>query len=148
MHKKKNQKPIANLVAQRPADTSPTKKPKPIHVQLTQLKEVDNNMKIIAYTDSPTVLKNAIDKKINDNELKTWQIEKSDKKEVLYSHTPEQWNEKAMPKPKVFTNKLEFDIKWWDDKEPDEATKGYILGRFVEVLMVHFRNEFSHLEIK
>jgi|688.fasta_scaffold1061102_2 hypothetical protein len=148
MPKKKNQKPTTNHVVQKQVDTSQAKKPKPTQVPPTQQKEKDNNMKIIAYTDNPTALKNGIDKKINDNELKTWQIEKSDKKEVLYSHTPEQWNEKAMPKPKVFTNKLEFDIKWWDNKEPDEATKGCILGRFVEILMVHFRDNFTHLEIK
>ncbi len=105
-------------------------------------------MKIIAYTDNPTTLKNTIDKKINDNELKTWKIVKNDKKEVLYSHTPEQWNEKAMPKPLMYDNRIEFEIRCWKDAAPDEATKGYILGRFVEILMVHFSNKFTHLEIK
>jgi hypothetical protein len=105
-------------------------------------------MKIIAYTNTPNALKNAIDKKINDKELKTWEIVKSDKKEVLYSHIPEQWREKAMPKPEIFKNKVEFNIRWWDDKKPEESTKGYILGRFVEILMVHFRDKFTHLEIK
>lgn len=106
-------------------------------------------MKIIAYTDNPTALKNTIDKKINDNELKTWKIVKNDKKEVLYSHTPEQWNEKALLKPFIFDDKVEFEITWWNKNgAPDEATKGYIIGRFVEILMVHFRDKFTHLEIK
>lgn len=105
-------------------------------------------MKIIAYTNTPTVLKNAIDKKIKDNELKTWEIVRNDKNEILYSHIPEQWREKAMPKPYVFENTVEFRVSWWKNAKPDEAAKGYILGRFVEILMVHFRDRFTHLEIK
>lgn len=53
-----------------------------------------------------------------------------------------------MPKPYIYEDWVEFDIRWWNDNEPDEATKGYILGRFIEILMVHFRNNFTRLEIK
>ena len=106
-------------------------------------------MKIIAYTENSKALINAIEKKINDKELKTWKIVKNNKEEILYSHTPAQWNEKAMPKPNIHDNRVEFKMTWWINHDtPDEATKGYILGRFVEVLMVHFRDKFSHLEIK
>jgi hypothetical protein len=106
-------------------------------------------MKIIAFTNQPTALKNAIDKKINNNELKTWEIVKNKENEVLYSHTPDQWKEKAMPKPYIHDNNVEFAINWWTkNEEPDEATKGYMIGRFVEILMVHFREKFTHLEIK
>ena len=41
MLKKKNQKPTTNPVAQKQADTSPTKKPKPTQAPLTQQKEED-----------------------------------------------------------------------------------------------------------
>lgn len=105
-------------------------------------------MKIIAYTNTPNALKNAIDKKISSDETKTWEIVFYNKNEALYSHIPEQWREKAMPKPEIFNNKIEFDITWWDKNEPEESTKGYILGRFVEILMVHFKDKFTHLEIR
>ena len=106
-------------------------------------------MKIITYTKNPKTLKSAIDKKINDKELKTWVIVKNDKNEILYSHIPEQWKEKAMPKPYIYADRIEFIIRWWNkNEEPDEGTKGYILGRFIEILMVHFRNQFTHIEIK
>ncbi len=149
MHKKKNQKSTTNHVVQKQADTSPTKKLKPTQAQHTPLKEEDNYiMKIIAYTDNPTGLKNAIDEKIIDNELKTWEIVKNIKKEVLYNHNREQWNEKAMPKPYIYNNRIEFIIKWWNkNEEPDEAIKGYIIGRFIEILMVHFREKFIYLKI-
>ena len=134
---------------QKQVDTSQAKKPKPTQAPPTQQKEKDNNMKIIAYTDNPTALKNGIDKKINDNELKTWQIVRNVKNEVLYSHTPEQWNQIAMPKPYIYDKHTEFKISWWNkNKEPNEAIKGYITGRFTEILMVHFREQFTHLEIK
>jgi len=105
-------------------------------------------MKIITYTSNSTALKNAINKKINDKELKTWEIVRNNKNEILYSHIPEQWKEKAMLKPCVYDDRVEFVINWWNKKgEPDEETKGYILGRFVEILMVHFKSQFIHLKI-
>ena len=54
-----------------------------------------------------------------------------------------------MPKPQVFDDRVEFQISWWNKTgEPDEAIKGYITGRFIEILMVHFRDQFTKLEIK
>jgi hypothetical protein len=107
-------------------------------------------MKIIAFKSNPSTLKKAIDKKMSTPvALKTWEIKKNDKDEVLYSHIPEQWKEKAMLKPKILNDRIEFEINWWSKNgEPDEATKGYITGRFVEILMVHFKNKFTKLEIK
>lgn len=105
-------------------------------------------MKITAYTNNPFALKNAIDKKIRDKELKTWEILQNNQNEVLYGHTPEQWKEKAMPKPEISKDKVEFEIRWWNDDEPNEETKGYISGRFVEILMVHFRDKFTNLKVE
>lgn len=106
-------------------------------------------MKIIVYTNTPSILKNAIDKKISSDETKTWEIVFNNKNEALYSHSPEQWKEKAMPKPYIHENTLEFRISWWNKNgEPNEETKGYIVGRFVEILMVHFKEKFTHLEIR
>lgn len=107
-------------------------------------------MKIIAFTDNPKLLQNSLDEKMSPPVvLKTWEIKKNDKDEVLYSHIPEQWKEKALLKPKILNDRIEFEINWWrKNGEPDEATKGYITGRFVEILMVHCRNQFTKLEIK
>lgn len=58
-------------------------------------------MIIKAYTKIPQQLINSIDKKIKDNDLKTWDIVKNVKDEILYSHTPDQWKEVAMPKPYI-----------------------------------------------
>ena len=104
-------------------------------------------MKIEAMTDSPQLLVNAINKAIKDGDLKTWKKLVNDKDEILYSHTPEQWNEKAMPKPYIHKDKVKFIMSWWNkNDEPTEEVKGYILGRFTEALMVHFRKYFTSLQ--
>ncbi|WP_192822785.1 hypothetical protein [Rufibacter sp. LB8] len=104
-------------------------------------------MEIHAITAKPESLIKAINKAITDGKLRTWAIVTNDKKENLYTHIPEQWNGKAMPKPYIFIDKVSFKISWWNKNgEPEESTKGYILGRFTEVLMVHFRDHFEHLE--
>ncbi|TDE03742.1 hypothetical protein [Flavobacterium hiemivividum] len=105
-------------------------------------------MIIKIYTDNPGDLNKLINKKINDGDLKTWDIIKNDKGEILYTHTPDQWNEKAMPKPSIKSDHIAFEIRWWNKNEPDYTTKGYITGRFIEILMVHFRKHFTYLEIK
>lgn len=105
-------------------------------------------MKIETVTNKPQSLIKAINKAIKDGELKTWKIVSNNKDETLYSHTPEQWNEKAMLKPTVNESSVTFDIVWWKNAgEPDEAIKGCILGRFVEILMVHFRDNFYQLTV-
>lgn len=106
-------------------------------------------MRIDAITNEPQQLVNAINKAIKEGDLKTWSKLVINKDETLYSHIPEQWNEKAMPKPHIHNDKVRFSMAWWNkNEEPTEATKGYVLGRFVEILMVHFRDRFAHLEIK
>lgn len=57
-------------------------------------------MKIIVYTNTPGTLKKVIDK-ISSDETKTWEIVFNNKNKALYSHSPEQWKEKAMPKPYI-----------------------------------------------
>lgn len=105
-------------------------------------------MDIDALTNSPQQLVDAINKAIKDGNLKTWERVENDKNETLYSHTPEQWSEKAMLKPSVYKDKTTFKISWWSKNgEPTTDVKGYILGRFTEILMAHFRKYFTKLEI-
>lgn len=106
-------------------------------------------MKIIAYTAKPKTLFKSINDAIENDELKTWEIKRNDKKEILYNHTPDQWSDRVLIKPTSHDEGLLFQTSWWSkNDEPDEATKGYIIGRFVEILMVHFREHFTKLEIK
>lgn len=105
-------------------------------------------MEITVYTKNAKNLLSKISQKITDDELKTWDIVKDADKNDLFSHTPEQWKEKAMLKPKINVDNLKLSICWWTGKELEERVKGYILGRFIEVLMVHFRKEFDNIKIE
>ncbi len=105
-------------------------------------------MKIIVHTQNAETLFNSIRSKIEKKELKTWEIKKNTKDEILYNHTPEQWSNAVLIKPLSHEKGLEMKVLWWDDNEPNEAIKGYVLGRFTEILMVHFRQLFDVLETR
>lgn len=105
-------------------------------------------MEITVYTKNAKNLLSKISKSITDNKLKTWDIIKDSENNDLFSHTPDQWKEKAMLKSKINTENLKFIICWWEGEEPEEKVKGYILGRFIEVLMVNFRKEFENIKIE
>jgi hypothetical protein len=106
-------------------------------------------MKIRVITPTPKKLVNTINKAIEGGELKTWDIVRNDKEEVLYTHTPDQWNETAMLKPKVYVGKTVFTVTNWKKNESNitDDIRGYVLGRFIEILMVHFNKHFERLEI-
>lgn len=105
-------------------------------------------MQIIARTTEPNGLINAIVKAINEGKLKTWEQTTNDKNEVLFRHSPDQWIS-VLIKPKALNNdEASFAINWWKkDGEPEFHKQGYVLGRFVEVLMVHFKDYFAYLTI-
>ncbi|PAC29226.1 hypothetical protein [Flectobacillus sp. BAB-3569] len=105
-------------------------------------------MQIKVNCDNPPALLRGIIKQITNGEIETWEIKKNKKDEYLFSHSPEQWSEKAMMKPVEKENSLVFVINWWSkNEEPENRVKGYILGRFIELLMVHFREYFNNIEI-
>jgi hypothetical protein len=105
-------------------------------------------MQIKAFTTSSTQMVTAIDKAMNDGGLKTWKIVKAYKGEILYTHTPEQWNEKALIARETNQDSVVFTIIVWQGKpEPSVNEEGYYFGRFTEIFLVHFRNYFSKLEV-
>lgn len=104
-------------------------------------------MKIEALTNNGQQLIDAITKAMNDKDLKTWKAVKNKKKETLYAHTRPQWNEKALLKPQVKADRVTFTIRWWrENGKPPHALRGYITGRFTEILLVHFSHYFTKLE--
>lgn len=104
-------------------------------------------MKIFAYTADPKALYDAINYKIEKEKLKTWEIKLDSEKDIHYNHTPDQWSDRALIKPILQKDYLEFKITWWKNNKPEKDTKGYYLGRFTEILMVHFRDLFDSLKI-
>ena|SRR6185312_9570584 len=105
-------------------------------------------MKIEAITTASAQLVAAIDKAMNDESLKTWEIVKSKEGEILYTHTPGQWNQKALIERQANQGNVLFTITYWQGKtQPSKDEEGYYFGRFTEILLVHFRNYFSKLVV-
>lgn len=104
-------------------------------------------MKIELYTDKAQVLTNKIFKSVDDETIKTW-ISKTDTMGVKYlTHKPEQWEDKAVFVFEAEKFKLVITLLWLTGNEPTNDIKGYYMGRFTEILLVHFSNEFSKFEI-
>ena len=104
-------------------------------------------MRIEAFATSPNQLVVAIDKAMNAASLKTWKLLKDGGGNVLYTHTPNQWNEEAFIQPQARPDRIIFAITPGKGKPtPTKETEGYYLGRFTEILLVHFRNYFTKLE--
>lgn len=105
-------------------------------------------MRIIVHTQSPKRLYDNINYRFENGESNTWEKKLNFSGEILYNHTPDQWSEKILLKPKSHIQGLEFLITYNSEYlEPETNEKGYIIGSFVEFLMVNFQGHFSKLEI-
>lgn len=105
-------------------------------------------MQIVIHTKNGQLLLKNIYSKIDSGELKTWEIRINKNQEVLFNNTPEQWAGKVLLKPDDHYNGFKIITTYWSSSPaPNEANKGYIIGRFIEILMVHFKDQFSKLEV-
>ncbi|KEO71670.1 hypothetical protein [Anditalea andensis] len=104
-------------------------------------------MKIIIPTSSGESLKTKIFKFVEDENLKTWVIRIDSKSEKYLTHKPNQWYDLALIEFIVLPNQLEAKIAWWDNNEPTDEVKGYYIGRFVEILLVHFKDNFKNFSV-
>ena len=108
-------------------------------------------MQIIARTKTPEVLIEEIEKAITEGDLKTWAKKKTTENGfVFYHNTPNgQWEEVIiLPMANTKDEKVTFSVTSWKGKpDPEFEKQGYVLGRFVEILVVHFKNSFTTLII-
>ncbi|QOW10058.1 hypothetical protein Q73A0000_06615 [Kaistella flava (ex Peng et al. 2021)] len=109
-------------------------------------------MKIILHTDSVDKLSQSIKNKIS-KDLPTWEIKLDDKKFTMYFHSTKsgQWEDNLFVKPfkNSDENQLIFYITKSDGKKIDfEPSFGYLMGRFIEILIVHFSDKYDKLEVR
>lgn len=108
-------------------------------------------MEIIIFTNKAATLKSKIiavakenkNKKVED--LKTWNVISDDGEDYLY-HSPEQWNGVlliCMP----YKDYLVVTDTFYEGKKQPEGKIATVYGRFIELLLVHFKDSFSHIEI-
>lgn len=77
----------------------------------------------------------------NGTGIATWQCVETDASERVLVHTTDQWAEKGCIaiKHDISHNELQVRFHYWDScPERDNADDKYMLGRFTELLLVHF----------
>ena len=104
-------------------------------------------MNYIIKTPSATKLKkeiiDCVSRKVDANGkgIATWQCVETDASEKVLVHTTDQWAEKGCItiKSDISRNELQVRFHYWDScPERDNADDKYMLGRFSELVLVHF----------
>lgn len=97
----------------------------------------------------PTLKGAALKKKIfdavEDGTLETWVTRTGET--VYLTHKPTQWYDRVILRFTPNDKALVIETYWWKSNVPYEDTKGYYIGRFCEVLLAHFRDDFSTFTI-
>lgn len=78
----------------------------------------------------------------NGKGIATWQCVETDANEKVLVHTKDQWAEKGCItiKHDISHNELQVRFHYWDScTERDNGDEKYMLGRFTELLLVHFK---------
>lgn len=95
-----------------------------------------------------------VEKKIDPKkkEIRSWDVTTTDKDEIVLIHVTDQWEDKGNLhlNPSKNNKELEVEFKYWtkfkqEDRSGDEYK--YLLGRFTELLLVHFWESGLKVEI-
>jgi hypothetical protein len=98
---------------------------------------------LIVRTANPRTLLRKIRTQIAEGKIETWTYDKDGD----FTHTPRQWRELAWLHPEVKTNALVFTILPTEGVPLTLEVNGVYFGRFAEMLLIHFPDEFSVIEI-
>ena len=104
-------------------------------------------MNYIIHTPSAARLKKEILDRVsekvdaNSKGIVTWQVVETDGSEKVLVHTTDQWVEKGCVTLKQVSGRNELQVSFhywdsWDDRNNDDDK--IMLGRFTELLLVHF----------
>ena len=96
-------------------------------------------MALIIETNNPTGLLTAIKKAIDAKSIETWSYDGDGD----FTHTPDQWKNKAWLRPKVYQGELRFGILGRNDVALSKLIYAVYHGRFSEMLLNHFDNDFT-----
>ena len=110
-------------------------------------------MQIIIHTDDAKKLSSTILNSIK-NKLETWETKKDKKGYNIYYHSTKskQWENELYIKPYSDSDrndKLYFRVTEIDGQPLSfENEFGYLMGRFMEILIVHFSDYYNKIELK
>jgi len=86
----------------------------------------------------PSYLLAAIKKAISEGKIETWSYDSDGD----FTHTPPQWNKKAWLRPTVQSGALVLNILNPSGVNLSKEIYGVYHGRFVEMMLTHFDNQF------
>lgn len=113
-------------------------------------------MEFMIYPRDGIDLKELIVDDVKENVSETWDIKKTKKDEEVLVHTREQWKKKGFIRLKN-NDDYEKDpyvlatFKYWtsfEDEDKNSNDAGYMLGRFTELLLVHFKDKIDDIIIR
>lgn len=106
-------------------------------------------MKIIINSSNSKSLKQIIINDTLSEKLPTWGIVYNAQGDKLLTHTPAQWNERVLLVLSDNNDKeLVVNASYWKNHEvPSLDEIGYYFGRFVEVLLTHYRDSIININI-
>jgi len=96
-------------------------------------------MSVSVITAKPKTLLAAIKKAIDDKKVVTWEYDSDGD----FTHSPEQWKNKAWFKPKVMEGRLVLGIVGQAKANTTSEVYAVYHGRFTEMLLAHFDAEFT-----
>ena len=97
-------------------------------------------MAVIVHVQRPKALLAKIYKGIDDKKILTWGYDR----EKDFYHTPEQWSGEGWFRPTTAPDLLVFGLIGRKNTQMTKMVYGAYHGRFIEMLLAHFDNEFTH----
>ena len=96
-------------------------------------------MAIKVKTSDPSGLLRKVKKAVDDGKVRSWSYDKDGD----FTHDSEQWKNKAWLRSKTYTGELRFGILGPKDTKLSKQVYGLYHGRFIDMLLTHFDEEFS-----
>lgn len=96
-------------------------------------------MAIIVTTASPRKLLTDIKAAIDEKKIDTWKYDSDGD----FTHSPDQWNNRAWFRPDIRTDGLVFMILTPRQTAMSSTVYAVFHGRFIEMLLAHFDIDFS-----
>ena len=96
-------------------------------------------MAVRVLCDDPQALLKKIRAAVRNGTVETWQLDA----EGDFTHAPRQWVNQAWFRPNVLSKSLDFNILGRTDKRMSRPAYAVYHGRFVEMLLAHFDEDFS-----
>lgn len=89
----------------------------------------------------------AITTEIKEGKIETWNCQFYNSFDY-FTHTSVQWLRKAWLKPCIKPNEVSFTIVYPNGKTANRVIEGIYYGRFIGMLLTHFPNRFSSIEVQ